>query len=177
MEGQMKAYQSRTSPCRFQGSNSGHQVWQQVPLPTKPSDQCMNILSNVNRNAEIQNQAVALSYSKWQKRRGSLFNLQECQPLVQDPSTIYIRSTSSWLICMCTKVCLHALLFLVEHNAVQATLRRLLVLLNNILFSVITVQTADIVCQYSTFAKPSIKLTEETNTANDFRSITGKIIC
>lgn len=24
-------------PCRFQVSNSGHQPWRQVPLPTEPS--------------------------------------------------------------------------------------------------------------------------------------------
>lgn len=78
---------------------------------------------------------------------------------------------------MCTKVCHNVLLFLVEHNVVQATLLGLIVLLNNFLFSVITVQTADIVCYYSRSVKSSIKLTEETNTANDFRSTTGKFIC
>lgn len=78
---------------------------------------------------------------------------------------------------MCTKVCHNVLLFLVEHNVVQATLLGLIVLLNNFLFSVITVQTADIVCYSSRSVKSSIKLTEETNTANDFRSTPGKFIC
>lgn len=46
---------SLLSPRGFQGSNSGHQVWKKVHLPTKASHQPKNILyRNVNENPETQ---------------------------------------------------------------------------------------------------------------------------
>ena len=44
---QLVGINSLVPPCGSQGLNPGHEAWQQVPFPSQPSHQLLNLISKV----------------------------------------------------------------------------------------------------------------------------------